>query len=152
MGRSFYPGRADANLACSSLSPTPALECEGLAPPALDSYGTIPLEQEKLRLDNFAITLLRERNAVGYIIAYAGKRTRAGEAKELTERAESYLVKVRSFPPNRLKSINGGYREERQVELYVVKDKTCPPVAAPTVDPRDVQIIRPRKQKEARPS
>jgi hypothetical protein len=149
---SLYPGRIDAHLSCFELPPTPAIECEGLTPPALDFYGNVPLEREKPILDNFAISLLRERNAVGYIIAYAGKRARAGEAKDRAERAKNYLIKVRSLSANRLKAIDGGYRKEPQVELYVIRGNVCPPTPAPTLDPRDVQIIRVGKPRKNRRS
>lgn len=150
MEMSFYPGTKDAHLSCSGSRSMPATECDGLTPPTFDSYGNISLKKEERLLDNFSIALLDEENRVGYIIAYAGKREHAGEAKELAERAKNYLVKVRNFPADRLKAINGGYREERQVELYVVPGKTCPPIPAPTVDPRDVQT-RPRKLRKNRP-
>lgn len=147
----FNPGRADEHLSCSPLPP-PSPQCEGLDPYMLHSYVSLRPEQEQLLLDNFAITLLRSPNAVGYIIAFGGKRTRAGEARELTDRAKSHLIKVRSFPPDRLTAIDGGYREERQVELYVVPSKLCPPVPAPTVDPRDVRIIKGGKARKNRSS
>jgi hypothetical protein len=86
-----------------------------------------------------------EKNRQGYIIAYAGQIARAGEAMARANRAKSYLVRVRRFPAGQLKAIDGGYREESTLELYVVPAGACPPMATPTIDPRDVQIIKSTK-------
>jgi hypothetical protein len=129
---------------------SPEKNCEGLAPPAFHSYGEISLEQEKQRLDNFVVALMDESGRKGYIIAYAGKRARAGEAKGRVERAKAYLVRVRSFPASWLQVLDGGYREEPAIELHVVSPRVCPPIATPTIDPRDVQIIRAAKLRKDR--
>jgi hypothetical protein len=148
----YYPSISDDSLACVSRRPTPESDCEGLTPPRFDFYGNIDPEIEKLRLDNFAITLMDEKDRTGYIIAYAGTRARAGEGKAHAERAKSYLVTVRHFPANRLKAIDGGHRDEPEVDLYVVPSRICPPIPTPTVDPRDVKIVEGRSSRHGRPT
>ena len=143
MSISLYPGRVDAHLSCSP--PAATADCESLAPPAMDSYRSLTIQQERLRLDNFAIALWNSPDATGYIIAYGGKSAQAGEANVLGERAKRYLTEVRHLSPERLKVINGGFREKNEVELFVLPHRTCPPVADPTLDPRDAQIIRSHK-------
>ena len=144
MSISIYPGRIDSAKSCFPTAPVK--DCEGLLPPPFDSYGNVALWQERLQLDNFGTTLLRNPDTLGYIIAYGGRSARVGEANALAERAKSYLVKIRKLPIGRLKIINGGFQEERTVELYVVASKDCPPVPRPTVDPRDLQMIDPQIQ------
>lgn len=96
-----------------------------------------------------------EKGMQGYIVAYAGQIARAGEAKEQANRAKNYLVNVHRFPAGQLQAIDGGYREESTLELYVVPAGACPPITRPTVDPRDVQIInagaRNNKHSSSRP-
>jgi hypothetical protein len=145
----YYGASSDDSLACAGLRRS-RLDCEGLTPPHFDFYGVINPEIEKLRLDNFSITLLDEKDRTGYIIVYAGPRARAGEAKAHAERAKNYLVTVRHFPASRLKAIDGGYREEPQVDLYVVPKGICPPSPIPTVDPRDVKVISASKPRGRR--
>jgi len=145
----YYGASSDDSLACAGLRRS-GLDCEGLTPPHFDSYGAIDPETEKLRLDNFSITLLDEKDRTGYIIAYAGPRARAGEAKAHAERAKNYLVTVRHFSANRLKAIDGGYREEPQVDLYVVPKGICSPTPTPTIDPRDVKMIGASKVRHRR--
>lgn len=135
----YYPAKSDYSLACS-LTPTQDSGCEGLTPPHFDFYGNIRFTDEKARLDNFLVALTREKDRTGYIIAYAGKTARRGEASARALRARNYLVNVRHFPASRIKAIDGGYREQAEVDLYVVPNGICPPSPAPTVDPRDVKI------------
>lgn len=148
---SYFPGTLDKGLGCPGLTTGRDIECEGLTPPTYDSYRRVSINRENSLLDNFSIALQDDPDRTGYIIAYAGKRARVGEAKAGAERAKSYLVKKRSLNPNRVKTIDGGYREQFEVELYVVPGGTCPPTAAPTIDPRDVSIVktaRPRAQRK----
>jgi hypothetical protein len=142
MDITFYPGRVDAGLSCSQLQRVSSKPCEGLTPPASYSYVEVMPERGKSHLDSFAIVLQRERSKIGYIIAYAGKRATVGEAKERAERAKNYLVKVRGLSSLQLKTIDGGYREAPTIELYAVETDGCTPIPNPTVDPRDIQIIK----------
>jgi hypothetical protein len=98
-------------------------------------------DYEKLFLDNFFATLIK-RKATAYLIAYAGKRARPGEARQRAERAKQYLVQVRRFPADHITLVDGGYREKRDLELYVVSEGVCLPNPTPSVDPRDVEIIK----------
>jgi hypothetical protein len=144
---SYFPGMLEKDLRCPRLPTKPDINCEGLTPPRFDFYRDVAVEREKALLDNFSIALKDEANRTGYIIAYAGKRARVGEAKARAERAKNYLVKARSFNAERLRSIDGGYREQPEVELYVVPDGACPPTATPTLDPRDVRIVKTRRRR-----
>jgi hypothetical protein len=137
---SYFPAADDSYLECPGLPKANLTNCEYL-PDAFDSLDDISLEQEKQRLDNFLVALL-DKKAIAYIIAYGGKRARADEAMKRANRARQYLVDVRGFPNDHIKVIDGGYRQERALVLYVVFDGVCPPIPAPTVDPRDVEIIR----------
>src|SRR5260221_5518841 len=70
---------------------------------AFDEYGPICWENEKARLDNFAIGLLNMPNTtLGHIIVYDGKRACRGEAIARAIRAKKYLVEYRKVPANRI--------------------------------------------------
>ena len=147
---SYFPGTLAKDLKCPGLASRPDVKCQGLAPPRFDFYGDVSLVREKSLLDNFSITLKDQPNRTGFIIAYAGKRARFGEARARAERAKNYLVKERRFDSNRLIAIDGGYREAPEVELYVVPDGVCAPTAAPTIDPRDVKIVKAARSRHGR--
>lgn len=139
---SYFPAADDSHLECPGLPKAEITNCEYISDP-FDSLGDIGFEQEKLFLDNFFLTVV-EKKAVAFIIAYGGKRSRPGEAKKRAVRAKQYLITVRHLPDERIKVIDGGYREKRGLELYVLTEGTCRPTSSPTVDPRDVKILRGR--------
>jgi hypothetical protein len=138
----YSSGASDEDLQCPGQPKELSIKCDGTTPHRFSFYGDVSSEREKALLDNFAIALNDEPNRTGYIIAYAGKRARAREAKARAQQAKEYLVKVRNYDPKRLKTIDGGYREEAEIELFIVSDGMCPPFATPTIDPRDVKIVK----------
>jgi len=130
----------DSDLECSGLPKEEPTNCEYL-PDAFDSLGEMGVKLENSFLDNFYFALSNKK-ATAYIIAYAGMRARPDEAEKRADRAKRYLVAVRHLPDDHIKVIDGGYREKRELELYVVSERVCPPTPSPTVDPRDVQIVK----------
>lgn len=96
----------------------------------LDEYGDIKFNDEKARLDNFVIHLFNEKSTTGYILAYAAK---PGEAAKRLLRAKNYLVKVRKMNPDRIVTIDGGYRRDLVVTLIIAPEGAAPPVPIPSV-------------------
>lgn len=111
-----------------------------------DSYGDVSFENEEARLDNFAIQLLNQETATGYIIVYAGKRTYEGEAAERLLRAKDYLVKRRQIDPNRIITVDGGYKEDFGVTLIIAPMGAAPPSAMPTLSPGEVEFTKRRRK------
>jgi hypothetical protein len=138
----YTPTTKDNPLRCSSSS-----EKESHRPLKFDEYGDIAFNDEKARLDNVAIELQNEQGSTGYIIAYGGRRSRANEAIKRANRAKDYLVNTHGIEPGRVKTVDGGYREELTVELYIVATGGRAPTAAPTINSSDVQIIKGSKGK-----
>jgi hypothetical protein len=136
----YMPPARDSHLRCPGSS---VPSDENVPPPRkFDEYSNIPFSDERARLDNFAFYVQQEQETIGYIIAYAGRRARAGEARARAERAKNYLVNKRGINAERIVTIDGGHREELMVELYLVPRGMAGPSATPTVDPSEVQIIR----------
>ena len=86
----------------------------------IDRYGSIPWNDEKVRLDNFAIQLAHDPNQIGLVIVNAGLVSCKGEAQSRAVRAKNYLVQVRGVPWNRIIWRDIGYREEFEVSLWLV--------------------------------
>lgn len=137
----YSPGALDRDLLCPGV-PTALIKCDGPAPLPFSSYRNVSFEREKAFLDNFVIALNDEPNQTGYIFAYAGKRARVGEARARAQRAKQYIVRVRGYNPERLVASDGGFREEAEIELFIVRGSMCPPTVAPTIDPRDVKTLK----------
>ena len=114
-----------------------------------DEYGKLVAADANARLDNFGIELQSDPTAQGYVIAYGGRRGKAGEAQKMADRAKNYLVKKRSLDAERVMTLDGGFREEATTELWLVPSGATPPQASPTVDPSEVQTTKPVKRKAA---
>ncbi|HEX8635628.1 MAG TPA: hypothetical protein VF703_15885 [Pyrinomonadaceae bacterium] len=110
--------------------------------PKLDEYGALNWDEEKARLGKFAARLEPRPHAQGYVIAYAGRRARPGEAQARADRARAYLENELKMESGRIVAVDGGYRENQTVELFAVPAGKRPPVATPTLDPAEVRIIK----------
>jgi hypothetical protein len=106
---------------------------------AFDSYGTITYNDEKARLDNFAIQL-KDPGIQAFIIAYRGltnpttgnigtrKLRVVGDIcpEYRFNRALNYLVQDRGVDRSRIHYIDGGDRSESSVELWVCSANKIP--------------------------
>jgi hypothetical protein len=117
----------------------PAPECR-----KFDEFPSIAFDDTKARLDNLAIELQNAPDATAYIFVYAGRRSRAGQADALGRRAADYLVNSRGVDSRRINIINGGYREDDYIEIWICPPGATAPQASPTVQPGDVQPTRER--------
>jgi hypothetical protein len=105
-------------------------------------------DDQKARLDNLAIELQNDPSTTSYVIAYAGRTSRAGQAERLLIRARDYLIQKRGVDQGRIITLDGGFREEDCVELWVVPTGAKPPQATPTVQAGEVQPApAPRKRR-----
>jgi hypothetical protein len=96
-------------------------------------------DDQKARLDNLAVELQNDPSTTTYVIAYGGRTSRVGQADLLGTRARDYLVTQRGIDQSRIVVLNGGFREEDCVELWVVPRGATPPRPTPTVQAGDVR-------------
>ncbi len=96
-------------------------------------------DDQKARLDNLAVEMQNDPSTTGYIIAYGGRTSRVGQADRLSARARDYMVSQRGIDPSRIIVMNGGFREEDCVELWIVPSGATPPQPRPTVQAGDVR-------------
>ena len=94
-----------------------------------DEYRDIAYNDEKARLDPFAVYLQGEPTARGYILAYQGRGARAGAARRRAQRARDYLVNERGISADRVVILEGGSRDVTTFELRGV------PAGAPAPRP-----------------
>ena len=87
---------------------------------AFDQYGDIKFEDEKARLDNFAIQLINQPQSSGSIMMSAGQETFENETTERLSRAKSYLVDVREIDQNRIVTVDCGFSQDLRIYLHVV--------------------------------
>jgi hypothetical protein len=107
-------------------------------------------DDQKARLDNLAVELQADPTAMTYVIAYGGRTSRIGQADLLGARARDYLAANRGIDQSRVTVINGGFREEDCVELWIIPSGAVPPQPTPTVQAGDVRPIRPAPRRRRR--
>jgi hypothetical protein len=129
----FIPKRADYSLRCKGFPSIPDLGHRELRP--FDAYGKIPRNDEQARLDNFSIWLRDQPQMKGYILVYGAKDFPSRKALRWAHRAKDYLVRRRAMKPNRIAIIDGGYREQFGIELYILPRDVGPPIPYPTIVP-----------------
>ena len=110
-------------------------------------------DDQKARLDNLAVELQNDPSTTTYVIAYGGSTSRSGQADLLGTRARDYLVTQRGIDQSRIVVLNGGFREEDCVELWIIPRGATPPQPTPTVQAGDVRPAssgRPGKRRRGR--
>jgi hypothetical protein len=122
----------------------PEVECK-----PFDQFPSVAFDDDKARFDNLAIALQNEPDSQAYIIVYAGRTSRAGQADKLGKRTIDYLVLQRGVDTNRIIVVDGGYRDADFFEIWVCPPGAKHPEATPTVQPGDVkpprERVRPRR-------
>ena len=103
-----------------------------------DECNSCSLNDQKARLDNLGVELQNDPSARAYIIAYSGRMSPLGQVEKLMSRAREYLVSHRGIDASRLTVVNGGFREEDSVELWLVPSGAAAPQATPTVQMGEV--------------
>lgn len=109
------------------------------APKRFDEFPSVAHDDDKARFDNLAIELQNNPGSTGYVVAYAGRNSRAGEADRMGQRAVEYLTTTRGLSADRVRFINGGYRESNAFELWLVPQGAAPPAPTPTLTPDQVR-------------
>ena len=121
-------------------------------PKLYETLGSISFAEEKKYLDRLALLLKKDPGVQPYILVYAGRRAYPNEALERGERAKTFLVKTHGIENARVVVVDAGYRETRAIELWLVPQGASPPVASPTVDPSEVEVLKDKGPKRKKGS
>jgi hypothetical protein len=108
----------------------------------IDRYGNISWEEEKARLDNFAIQILQDPDYIGYIYVNAGREACKDEAQKRAVRAKKYLVDVRKVPLDRVVWKDIGYDDEAEVVFYLFNRNKPIPYNPEYQPAKEGQIIK----------
>lgn len=95
-----------------------------------DEFPSIARNDEKARLDNFAIELNNDPTSTAYVIVYPRQNTRIGEAQNHTSRIVNYLVHYRGVNAKRIVTLTGPSRPELLIELWLSPQGATPPSIA----------------------
>ncbi|HYR77285.1 MAG TPA: hypothetical protein VEM96_15730 [Pyrinomonadaceae bacterium] len=117
----------------------PEVECK-----PFDQFPSVAFDDDKARFDNLAIELQNAPDSQAYIIIYAGRTSRVGQADMLSKRTMDYMVTQRGVDARRITIVNGGYRDTDFIEIWICPPGAKTPQATPTVQPGDVKPSRER--------
>ncbi len=106
--------------------------------------------ENDLELRAFAAELKGNPKSRGYVIAYPQYcrdcqydgykaillRDNAGTIQNILRAKRNYLVRDQRIDPSRIVTINGGYRKEREIELWIVPSKGYAPIPTPNQFPK----------------
>jgi len=92
--------------------------------------GNIAWDDEKARLDNFAIQLMHDPNQIGYLYVRSGRVSCRGEAQARAVRAKNYMTKVRNADGNRIIWRDIGYGDGFEVSIWLAP-RGKPPLYVP---------------------
>jgi len=104
------------------------------APPGprkFDEFESSAFDDDKARLDAFAIELQNNPDSQGYIIMYQGTERASMRTKKvdvLSKRTLDYLVKSRGIDPRRIQIVNWGTRLKTTYDLWIIPPGAQPPV------------------------
>ncbi|MFN2533433.1 MAG: hypothetical protein ABR555_19280 [Pyrinomonadaceae bacterium] len=115
----------DCTATCSVQFPVP-VQCR-----KFDEFPAIAYNDEKARLDNYAIELQNDPSSTAYVIVYPGPRGRPGEVQKQTTRIVDYMVNSRGINAQRIVTLVGPSRDELMVELWLCPQGAKPPSLAP---------------------
>lgn len=96
-----------------------------------DEFPSKSFDDDKARLDAFAIELQNNPDSQGYIIMYQGTDNNSVKNRKvdiLSKRTLDYLVKARGIDPRRIVITNWGNRDVTTYDLWIIPPGAMPPV------------------------
>jgi hypothetical protein len=115
-----------------SASETMITDCGDILSSLVDeisSFGSKKLDQDlKDRLDNYALTLLNNPNATGYILGYFSRNESESSMKTQLNKITDYLIKVRKFDASRITiAISESNDGNALIQFWIVPAGASPP-------------------------
>jgi hypothetical protein len=138
----YYPAASDAHLRCPEAAVREREKASGESAERTPdvNYSDSSSEKKHVYLDYFADQLQKApSDSMVYIISYAGRRAKVGEAQARANLAKDYLNQKRGIDPKRIVIIDGGYRDPAGVDLYITPRGQPKPLATPNIYPGNVQ-------------
>jgi hypothetical protein len=111
----------DCSATCSASIPLPTAK-----PRKFDEFPEISRNDEKARLDNYAVEIQNDPKSTGYVVIYPGRGGKSASAQKHAAQIVDYLVNSRGIDSHRIVVLVGGARDSMLIELW-----SCPQGATP---------------------
>ena len=115
----------DCGATCTVQFPVP-VECR-----KFDEFSAIAYNDQKARLDNYAIELQSDPTSTAYVVVYPAQRGRPGDVQKHTTRIVDYIVNSRGINGKRVVTLVGPERDVLLVELWLCPQGARSPASAP---------------------
>ena len=112
----------DCSAACSVQLPVPQLTNR-----KFDEFADIQRNDEKARLDNYAIELQNDPTSTAYVIIHPAASSKPYEVQRRLKRIIDYLANTRGVDSKRILTVTGGPKSELAVELWIAPQGAAPP-------------------------
>ena len=94
-------------------------QIEKITDPDLISYWPNAPEDLTGYLEAYGEALLKDRKLVAYLVAFRDERDNRRVTERMLRTERSFLIKEFRIAPSRIKTVDGGYRESRTMELWI---------------------------------
>lgn len=112
----------DCSASCSVQMPVPQLVTR-----KFDEFAEIQRNDEKARLDNYAVELQNDPTATAYVIVYPGRKSKPADVQRHTKRIVDYLVNSRGIDAKRILTLTGQPKPDLMIELWIAPQGAAPP-------------------------
>lgn len=114
-----------------------------------DEFSHIQYSDLSARLDGFFISILHEPDMTGHIIIYGSRKNNKKDVAAIIK-SINLAILFRRFDKSRLKIVDGGFREDMWVELYLLPHGVEPPKPVPTLNAEFVEAPVKKKPRRRR--
>ena len=121
---SYIPSSNDTHLRCPCF---PVIDESIQRATSFDQFGLKSIDDTLARLDNYLIALLNEDRWHGYMVLYRGRYANKNRMAAYRQSIMRHVTSTRAVPPNRIKLIDGGYRADPEIELFLLTAELSPP-------------------------
>ena len=140
---SYIPSSNDAHLRCRCF---PAIDESTQRSTYFDQFALKAMDDTLARLDNYIIALQQEERWTGYMVLYRGRRVSKKRMATYRRAIMRHVISTRAVPVSRIKLIDGGYRRDTEIELFLLTAELSPPEPRPSWVPCRKPVRRSKLQ------
>lgn len=105
----------------------------GNYPYKIDEFSHLPYSDIAARMDSYFNLMANEPNLTGYIIVYGSRASNKKDVAQVIKTLNRIML-FRKYDPTFIKIVDGGFREDMSVEVYLLPAGTEPPKPSPTLN------------------
>ncbi|MDQ4122684.1 MAG: hypothetical protein M3209_14695 [Acidobacteriota bacterium] len=136
VGMVYIPKKADNHLRCNGFAPfSPEAQYDPLERIDFNNPNFKKKDWFMLyaRLDNFYFHISSSKDNNGYVLVYFDNKLPLNEYRKRLNKIKEYFFKTRGLSTEQITFIEGGLKEEAEIELHLLPKELKPPAPNPTL-------------------